>query len=115
MALNSAALSAIAATSSVADVLTHASLHSAEPDSTGSNEVGEPQAITWGAPSNGMITASPIDYTGLTANSPVTHVGFRDGAEGTWLGWQAIETGDTEANAAGEYTLTSIVATVSAG
>lgn len=67
----------------VADV-THASIHTATPDGTGSNDSGITHAaISWGAPSNGTVTGT-FSFTGITVDA--THIGFWESA--TWRGAQ---------------------------
>lgn len=85
------------------------SLHSAEPDSSGSNEIPgtSRQPVTWGTPSSGMVTAS-------------TDPEFSVPGEGTWVRWCGLwdETGaflggialDTQVEypAAGTYTISPL-------
>ena len=60
---------------------------------------------------DGDITSSNIAFTGLTANQAVAGVGYWSASTaGTFYGYTALS-GDTTANAAGEYTVTSITET----
>lgn len=99
-----------AAGAAVTDVV-EVSLHSAEPDGTGSNELAgggyARQPVTWGTPSSGMVTAS-------------TDPEFSVPGEGTWVRWCGLwdDTGaflggialDTQVEypAAGTYTISPL-------
>ena len=88
---------------------THLSLHSATPNASGSNEIGTRVAASWGSASNGDFpTLTNKAFTGLPASGPVAAVGFWSASSaGTFYGYLPI-TGDTTANAAGAFTVTSI-------
>lgn len=89
------------------------SLHSAQPNSSGSNETSATrQLITWDTAANGdMIATVDLPFTGGAANGACTHVGFRSlAAGGTWYGWYAL-TGDQTFNSAGEYLVTGVTVT----
>ena len=95
------------------DSITHFQLHSAAPGATGATAaVGTRIASGTGAvDGDGDITWGPINYTGLAANQGVTHVtAWSAVTGGTYRGQWAL-TGDATANAAGEFTVTSIVET----
>lgn len=90
---------------------THASLHTADPSTSGANEVtgGSPayarQSITWSAASAGSLAASnqPV------FNVPATTVAFvglwNNVSAGTWLG--SADVTDEVFAAQGTYTLTA--------
>lgn len=89
---------------------THGSIHTAEPDGTGSNQsAAARQVISWETAANGdMILTVDEQYTGGAASGPATHVGLWSAlTAGTFYGYFALD-GDQTFNAAGEYTLTSI-------
>lgn len=107
--LNDAALTV--AGTAVKNAITHLSLHSANPGTTGTNQVGARVAATGAVDSDGDITWSSVAFTGLPANGPVTHVGYWSAATGgTFYGASAL-TGDTTANAAGQYTVATLTET----
>lgn len=80
------------------------SLHSAEPDGSGSNELAgsgyERQAVTWGTPTSGMVTAT-VDPTFSVPAGWVRYVGLWD-TDGQWLMDIALAT-PVEYPAAGTY------------
>lgn len=89
---------------------THLSLHSAQPDASGSNETTAARvAAGWGAAATGdFATLTNKAFTGGAAGGPVTHVGFWSAASGgTFYGYLAL-TGDQTFNASGNYTITSL-------
>lgn len=92
--------------------ITHFQLHSANPGAAGTTSpVGTRVASTGSVDGDGDITWSNIAFTGLTANQTVTHVSYWSASTGgTFRGASAL-TGDTSANAAGEYTVPSITET----
>lgn len=117
MALNDALLN-IGCTA-MQGAATHAGIHTAQPDATGSNPANSArQAITWVTAANGdMVATQDIAFTGGTASGAATHLGFWSAAGtgtpptgGTFYGWLAL-TGDQTFNAAGEYTVTGITIT----
>lgn len=92
------------------DAVTHLSLHTAEPDGSGSNESSAGrQAASWDAASGGdMLLTADEQFTGGASSGPCTHVGLWSAVTaGTFYGYFAV-TGDQTFNAAGEYTLTAI-------
>jgi len=93
--------------------MTHMSLHTATPNTSGSNEsTAARQAITWVTAANGDIVATvDLAFTGGTASGACTHVGFWSASSaGTFYGYLPL-TGDQTFNAAGEYTVTGITIT----
>lgn len=113
MALSDAALTTGA--TAIKNQITHFQLHSASPGGAGTTAaVGTRVANTGTVDADGDITWSTIAFTGLTANQGVTHVSYWSAITGgTFLGSSAL-TGDASANAAGAYTVTSIVETSTA-
>lgn len=107
MALNDTLLNIGA--NAMAAAATHLSLHSAAPDAAGSNACTSARvAASWPGAATGDITVTNKAFTGVAASGPVTHVGLWSAATaGTFYGAYAL-TGDQSANAAGEYTLTSL-------
>lgn len=92
---------------------THASIHTATPDGTGSNEsTAARQAITWVTASGGdMVATADLAFTGGTASGDALYVGLWSASTaGTFYGYFPL-TGDQAFNAAGEYTLTGITVT----
>lgn len=93
-------------------VLTHAQLHTAAPNATGTTNVSSAarQAISWGATTadGDFTTSAALNFTGGAASGPCTHVTYWNAStSGTYGGVHAL-TGDTTFNAAGEYTITSL-------
>ena len=92
--------------------ITHASLHTANPDPSGGSEVtgGSPayarQSITWSAASAGSMAASNQPVFDVPAATTVTHVGFWSASSGgTYMGMADVT--DEAFGAQGTYTLTS--------
>ena len=92
-------------------------LHDGVPGDNGaSNQItGTEQSITLAAATDYQTNdaqrqpSADIEYTELNANQSVTHVSFWEGdpaVDGTFKAWAAL-TGDTEANSAGEFTITA--------
>lgn len=64
--------------------VTHASIHTALPNGSGSNDSGITHAaISWGSPSNGVVTGT-FSFTGVVVDA--THIGFWETS--TWRGAQ---------------------------
>lgn len=107
MPLNAAGLNAQAA--GLASVATHLGLATADPGTTGTSPSAAARiAAGWSAPANGDITASNKNFTGGAASGPIHSVTFWSAATGGTYYGNAVLTGDTSFNAAGEYTLTSV-------
>jgi hypothetical protein len=81
--------------------------------SDASTQVGTRQAASWNTSADGQITASNLSFTGLAANQSVSHVLLYSASTGGTLVGAIALTGDSSANAAGEYTVTSVTVTVS--
>lgn len=86
-------------------------LHSGDPGAAGtSNTLGTLTACTFAAASNGeRVLSAQVDFTGLTANQSVTWFSVWDnnGGDPVFLGRGQITSGDVQANAAGEFSLTT--------
>ena len=94
----------------LAGLITHVSLHTADPGTSGANESSAGrQPVTWTAAATGDIEATaPLEFTGGTASGPITHVGFWSAATGgTFHGSQAT-TGDSTFSSTGTVTLTEL-------
>lgn len=113
MALNDAAL--VLAANAVDGAITHMQLHSGAPGAAGtSNAVGTRVAVNGTVDSDGDITWSNVAFTGLTASQAVSYISYWSASSsGTYYGSAAL-TGDATANAAGEYTVTSVTETSTA-
>lgn len=86
-------------------------LHSGDPGATGtSNAEGVLTAATFAAAaSSARALSSDVDFGGLGANTTITWFSVWDYNSGTpvFLGRGEITSGDLQANAAGQYTLTT--------
>ena len=99
------------------NAVTHISLHTASPGTTGASEVSGSgyarKSVSWGAVSAGVVSSS----------AAMAFVGPASGAAKFWGGWTAVTggqfvgggalTGDQTFNAAGEYSVTSVTITAS--
>jgi hypothetical protein len=109
MALNDAAL--VVGATSIKNAITHLQLFSATPNATGTtNTLGTRVASTGAVDADGDITWTNVAFTGLGASATVAGVGYWSASTaGTFYGYTAMGGGsDTTANAAGEYTVTSV-------
>lgn len=79
----------------------------------GSTEVGSRQSAGWSDTGNGVLGATNKEFTGLAANQPVGHVLLYSASTAGTFGGSIPVTGDATANAAGEYTVTSVTLTLS--
>lgn len=113
MALNDAAL--VVAANAVDGAITHMQLHSGARGAAGTtNAVGSRVAVNGTVDADGDITWTNVAFTGLSANQAVAEVSYWSAASGgTYYGGAAL-TGDTAANSAGEYTVTSVTETSTA-
>jgi hypothetical protein len=109
MPLTDASLNSLG--TSLAGLITHASLHTADPGSTGTNEsAAARKAVTFSVDGDGDLTLSngPLAFTGGTANGAVTHVGLWSASTGgTFRGSFALPASQTF-NASGAYNVTGI-------
>lgn len=106
--LNDTALNLMA--NALAAAATHASLHSADPGTTGTSETtAGRQPIAWDAAANGDLSLTGTEaFTGGTASGACTYVGLWSASTGgTFYGGFPL-TGDQTFNASGEYTLNDI-------
>lgn len=109
VAINSSELQ-VGGTAIAADI-DHVSLHSAQPDASGSNETTAARKAVTPTSTAGVVSIGSQAFTGGAANGACTHVGFWHSS--TFRGWLPL-TGDQVFNAAGEYTLDSVTLTGSA-
>lgn len=101
-------------------LLAWASLHSADPGTTGTNEIAaagrkdltDAGSVDWSVDADGDLTLTgTLAFTGMTGSQAVTHIGFWSASSaGTFRGSFAL-TGDSTANAAGEYNVTGVTIT----
>lgn len=107
MALSDAAL--VVAANAVDTAITHMGLHSGAPGGSGtSNVVGTRVAVNGTVDGDGDITWANVAFTGLTANQAVSYVSYWSAStSGTYYGSSSL-TGDSNANSAGEFTVTSV-------
>lgn len=86
----------------------HCQLHSGDPGAAGtSNAVGVKQAGTFAAASGGSRALNAqIDFTGLSANQAVSWFSVWGEAGATFYARGEL-TGDSNANASGEFSLTT--------
>lgn len=113
MALSDAAL--VTAANAVDAAITHHQLHSGARGAAGTtNAVGARVAVNGTVDADGDITWTNTAFTGLTANQAVAEVSYWTALTGGTYYGGAVLTGDTTANAAGEYTVTSVVETSTA-
>ncbi len=95
--------------------ITHFQLYSAATDAAGTaNAVGARVANTGTVDADGDITWANIAFTGLAANQAVHSVGYFSAATGGTFFGSSVLAGDLAANAAGEYTVTSVIETSTA-
>lgn len=94
----------------IAAAYPYLSLHTAGAVSVSTNESTAPRvAAGWTSAVTGDISVSNKAFTGGTANGPCIRVGYWSAASGGTYGGGCLLTGDQTFNAAGEYTVTSIV------
>jgi hypothetical protein len=108
MALTDGTLQALG--NHLASLCPYASLHSADPGSTGTNATtAARQAVSFNVDGDGDLTlTSTVSFTGGAASGAVTHVGLWSASTGgTFRGGFALS-GDTTFNGAGEYNLTGL-------
>lgn len=108
MPLNDTALNAMA--NHLASLATHASLHTADPGTSGTNEsTAGRQAIAWDTAANGDLTLNGTEaFTGGAASGACTYVGLWSASTGgTFYGGFPL-TGDQTFSATGTYTLSEI-------
>lgn len=96
------------AVQAAAAVAVEVSLHSAEPDGTGSNEIvgTTRQPVTWGAPASGIVTASVEPEFAVPGGNWVRWCGLWDSG-GAWVGGIELDT-QVEYPADGTYTISPL-------
>jgi hypothetical protein len=101
----------------VTAVAVFVSAHTADPGTTGTNEVtgGSPayarKAITWSAASSGSAASSNSPVLDIPASTTVTHIGFWSAAtSGTFYG--SADVTDEAFGGQGTYTLSSATVAV---
>lgn len=89
----------------------YASLHTAEPNASGSNEVTggtySREAITWAAASGGTAVSDAEIVFDVPSGATITHLGYWSASTaGTFYGSRALDTSQTYATV-GTYTIAS--------
>lgn len=107
MALNSNGLNA--QVGGLTAVATHASLHTAEPDTNGNAEVTggayTRESISWAAASGGTALSDAEIVFDVPTGTTITHLGYWSAAtSGTFYGSRALDTPQTFSSA-GTYTI----------
>lgn len=99
----------VAAANAVDTLITHMQLHSSNVGGTWSTDaVGARVAVNGSVDADGDISWTNVAFTGLGANQAIGGVSYWSASSGgTNYGGSQV-TGDATANAAGEYTLTSV-------
>lgn len=105
----------VVAANAIDAAITHMQLHSADPGALGTNApLGTRVAVNGSVDADSDITWTNIAFSGLSANQAVSWVSYWGSAGtgnpatgGTNYGKAAL-TGDTTANSAGEYVVTSV-------
>lgn len=99
-----------AAGGAVTDVV-EVSLHSAEPNGSGSNELSgggyERQSVTWGSPSSGLVTATTDPEFDVPGGGTWVRWCGLWATGGVWLGAIELDT-QVEYPAAGTYTISPL-------
>lgn len=99
-----------AAGAAVTDVV-EVSLHSAQPDASGSNELSGSgytrQPVTWGTPASGIVTASVDPEFSVPGEGTWVRWAGLWGASDAWLGAIELDT-QVEYPAAGTYTISPL-------
>lgn len=108
MSLSDAGL--VIAGNAVDTAITHMQFHTASPGASGTTaSAGARVAVNGTVDADGDITWTGVAFTGLGASVAAWGVTYWTALTGgTYLGQNARTGGDTNANAAGEYTFTSI-------
>lgn len=112
MAVNAAFLQAGAVAQAAA--FPFIQIHTAPPNASGSNEATSARVSAAWATANGVLTATSKSFTGGAASGPALHVGIWSAATGGTFGGSYPITGDQAFNAAGQYTVNSVVVTPTA-
>lgn len=97
------------------NAITHMQLHSTNVGGAwGSGALGSRVAVSGSVDANGTITWTNVAFTGLGASQAVGGVSYWSAVSGGTNYGGSATSGDATANAAGEYTLTSVTETGSA-
>jgi len=93
----------------LASVAVYASLHTADPSTTGANELTggtyARQLIPWGAASAGALTTDDAIVFDVAADRTITHIGYWSAdVSGTFYGGRVLDASQTFATA-GTYTV----------
>lgn len=116
MAFTSATRDALLGGTSLASLATHASLHTADPGSTGTNEItGGSYArvpITWAAPSGGTESLTASVTLQIPAGTTFTHFGLWSAlSSGTFRGGDVLTGGSQSYPTGGTFDLSITVTT----
>lgn len=99
----------VLAATAVKDNITHMQLHSSNVGGAwATGAVGSRVAVTGAVDADGDISWSNIAFTGLSANQAVGGISYWTASSGGTNRGGSATTGDATANAAGEYTVTSV-------
>ena|SRR5215207_2111171 len=101
-----------AAANELRSLVTHLQLHTGDPGASGTSNLTSAgrQAVTWSSPaSDGDFGLSAtITFTGVAASGTATYVSTWSASSGGTTYGNFLLTGDTAANAAGEYKLNTL-------
>lgn len=104
--LNNAAINS--ALNHVGGLISHISIHSADPGSTGASEIGTRQAISWSSASNGNLNSVGTQDFAVTSGQTIHSVGFWSASTGgSFYGSKALSSPETYANA-GTFTVNDL-------
>lgn len=112
MALTTAELTALAA--KIGTDFPYLAIHTADPGSSGASPAASARVAHSGSAAAGALTISNVSFTGGAAGGAATYVGLWSASSAGTFGGGYQLTGDTTFNAAGQYTVTSLVITGSA-
>ena len=109
MALNANGLNA--QVGGLTAVAVYASLHSAEPNASGSSEISggsyTRESITWAAASNGTAASGANIVFDVPSSTTITHIGYWSAVSGgTFYGSRVLDASQTFATA-GTYTIST--------
>ena len=114
MPLNASSLQVGAA--AIAADIDHATLHTAQPDNTGSNLTTAGALAVAATAAGGVVSIGSDAFTGGAPNGPCTYMGFwhgTPGAGGVFRGYVPLS-GDSTFNSSGQYTEDTVTLTGSA-
>lgn len=112
--LNDAAL--VVGANAIDAAITHFQLHSGARGAAGTSNVTSAArvAVNGTVDGDGDITWSNTAFTGVASSGAVAEVSYWSASSGGTYYGGSVLTGDATANAAGEYTVTSVVETSTA-